>query len=382
MGGTHALLSPSAAHRWLNCTAAPQLEKGEPNKETPYTAEGTLAHAYCAKALKGYLNKDTSHEDEEIQAYDSYDTEGMGEHVDTYVGFVLGKYLAARKKTKDATLLVETRLDFSEYVPKAFGTADAIIVADGTLEVVDLKYGKGVAVDAKENPQMMIYALGAYELFSVEYNIQHVRMTIVQPRLGNISEYELSPRDLLEWANATLKPKAKEAYGKDGKQSAGAWCRFCKVKAKCKALKDYAQDALTQRDPKLLTKQEIEATLPKIDTLKNWLSSFEEYTLEEALKGKQFKGFKLVEGRSIRKITSPESVKQELEALGYTEADYIRPKELKSLTDLEKLVGKKNFTAACGEYIDKPRGKPTLVPESDKRPPINTATSDFEEVEC
>ena len=187
MPGTHALLSPSAAHRWLNCTAAPRLEENAADNETDYAAEGTLAHAYCARHLKTFLSQDVTAENQEIEEYAQYNSGEMAEYTETYKTIVLEKYNAARAKTKDALLLVETRLDFSGYVPEAFGTADAIIIADGTMEVIDFKYGKGVKVSATDNPQMKIYAIGAYNRFTFEYNIDRVRMTIAQPRIDNLS---------------------------------------------------------------------------------------------------------------------------------------------------------------------------------------------------
>ena len=191
MPGTHALLSPSAAHRWLHCTAAPRLEENQPDSGSDYAREGTLAHAYCALKLKKYLGLPTADEEKEIEALRQYHTGEMDEYTDTYVSIVLEKFNAARAHTADAQLLVETRLDFSEWVPEAFGTGDAVIIADSILDISDFKYGKGVRVEAKDNPQMKIYALGAYAAFSFEYNIQRVRMTIIQPRLDNLSTAEM-----------------------------------------------------------------------------------------------------------------------------------------------------------------------------------------------
>ena len=226
--GAHALLSPSAASRWLNCPAAPRLEADMPDSGSSYAAEGTLAHAYCAMKIKEFLGRDISDETAEIAELDrQYHTGEMDEYTGTYKTIVLEKYTEAKNITEDAQLLIEQRLDFSQYVPDAFGTADAVIIADGTMEVIDFKYGKGVRVSAHANPQMMIYALGAYERFSFEYKIERVRMTIVQPRIDNLSEYELTVSDLLFWAAEVLKPKARQAYEGNGPQMPGEWCRFC-----------------------------------------------------------------------------------------------------------------------------------------------------------
>lgn len=377
--GAHALLSPSAAHRWLNCTAAPRLEAGVEDRGSSFAEEGTLAHAYCARKLKQYLGQDTAAEDAEIaELNDKYHTGEMDEYTDTYVMIVLEKLNEARQRVSDAQLLVEVRLDFGKHIPDAFGTSDAVIIADGVMEVIDFKYGKGVRVDADNNPQMMIYALGAYELMSFEYDIKTVRMTIVQPRLDNLSEFEMGVDDLMVWTDTILKPRAEEAYSGKGHQMPGEWCRFCKVKSQCRALAENCVKAVNS-DPSLLTRQDIEQhILPLLPTVKSWLSGMEEYTLEQALAGVRYEGYKLVEGRSVRRISDPKAVMETLQGEGYDEADYLKPTELRTITDLEKLVGKKKFTTLCGDSIVKPQGKPTLVPESDKRPPYNAASADFE----
>lgn len=379
MAGKHALLSPSAAHRWMNCTAAPLLEKDVEDKGSTFAEEGTLAHAYCAKKLKEFLGLSVDEEKAEIvQLDEQYHSGEMDEYTDTYKTIVLEKFNAARAKTKDAQLLVEVKLDFSHYVPDAFGTSDAIIIADGVMEVIDFKYGKGVKVSAVENPQMMIYALGAWDLFNFEYDIRKVRMTIVQPRIDNLSEFELDAADLINWAVDELQPKANEAYA-GGKQKPGNWCQFCKVKANCKALSSMCIEAQQANpDPRKISKEVMEsAILPLLSTFKTWLTGVEEYSLEQALNGVQYQGFKIVEGRSIRKITNPTAVMELLDKEGFAKEAYIKPTELRSITDLEKLIGKKRFSAICAEYINKPQGKPTLVPESDKRPAFNQAADDF-----
>lgn len=382
MAGKHALLSPSAAHRWMNCTAAPLLERDVEDKGSTFAEEGTLAHAYCAKKLKEFLGLAVDEEKAEIAQLDEqYHSGEMDEYTDTYKTIVLEKFNAARAKTKDAQLLVEVKLDFSHYVPDAFGTSDAIIIADGVMEVIDFKYGKGVKVSAVENPQMMIYALGAWDLFNFEYDIRKVRMTIVQPRIDNLSEFELDAADLINWAVDELQPKANEAYA-GGKQKPGNWCQFCKVKASCKALSSMCIEAQQANpDPRKISKEVMESTiLPLLSTFKTWLTGVEEYSLEQALNGVQYQGFKIVEGRSIRKITNPTAVMELLSKEGFAKESYIKPTELRSITDLEKLIGKKRFGTICAEYINKPQGKPTLVPESDKRPAFNQAADDFKDI--
>lgn len=378
---SHALLSPSASHRWLHCTAAPRLEEGIKDEGSDYAAEGTLAHAYCAMKLKEFLGLPTDGEKEEIAALqEKYGTGEMSEYTDTYATIVLEKFNAARAVTPDAQLLVETRLDFSDYVPEAFGTADAIIIADGTMEIIDFKYGKGVKVSAVENPQMMIYALGAYARFAFEYRIDNLRATIVQPRIDNLSEYEITVEELTSWASNVLTPAAEKAYKGEGPQTPGSWCQFCKVKNQCRALADKCKAAVAV-DPKLITPEELaKDVLPMVPIVKTWISGVEEFALAQALSGVQLPGWKIVEGRSIRKITDTDSVADALTKSGYTQSDIYKPIEMRTITELEKLVGKKQFAALCGEWVNKPQGKPTLAPESDKRKAIDPAADDFKDV--
>lgn len=378
---SHALLSPSASHRWLHCTAAPRLEEGIKDEGSDYAAEGTLAHAYCAMKLKEFLGLPTDGEKEEIAALqEKYGTGEMSEYTDTYATIVLEKFNAARAVTPDAQLLVETRLDFSDYVPEAFGTADAIIIADGTMEIIDFKYGKGVKVSAVENPQMMIYALGAYARFAFEYRIDNLRATIVQPRIDNLSEYEITVEELTSWASNVLTPAAEKAYKGEGPQTPGSWCQFCKVKNQCRALASKCKDVVAV-DPKLITPEELaKDVLPMVPIVKTWISGVEEFALAQALSGVQLPGWKIVEGRSIRKITDTDSVADALTKSGYTQSDIYKPVEMRTITELEKLVGKKQFAALCGEWVNKPQGKPTLAPESDKRKAIDPAADDFKDV--
>jgi len=384
MPGQHALLSPSAAHRWMHCTAAPRLEATAPDSESTYAQEGTLAHAYCAKKLKSFFGLDTKHEDKEIaELNDQYHTGEMDEYTDTYKTIVLEKFNAARTITKDAQLLIEIRLDFSEYVPEAFGTSDATIIADGLMEVIDFKYGKGVRVSAVDNEQMKIYALGAYLKHSFEYRIDRVRMTIVQPRIDNLSEFEMSVSDLLAWAENELRPKAVEAFSGEGEQNPGEWCQFCRVKCGCKALAEKCTTiAQGNPDPGLLTPKKMAADiLPWLAIIKSWVSSMEDYALQQALAGVSYPGYKLVEGRSNRKITDDKAVIALLSKEGYDESEYMKPAVLCGIGDLEKLVGKKRLAAICADYITKPQGKPTLTTADDKRPAYNAAADDFNDID-
>lgn len=369
----------------MNCPAAPRLEATVPDTSSTYAEEGTLAHAYCARKLKERFGCSTLQEDAEIDKLaGAYHTGEMDEYTDTYAEIVLGKYTEALKVTPDARILIETVLSFGDYVPGSFGTADAIIVADGLMEVIDFKYGKGVKVSATVNPQMMIYALGAYLRFSAEYDIRRVRITIVQPRIANLSEYELDVNTLLLWAENNLKPAAALTSSDDAPQKPGDWCRFCKVKSCCRALADKAlatQKAHSYVTPGLLTPQKMASdVLPWLPVIKTWISEVEEFALNQALGGVSYPGYKLVEGRSVRRIADPEAVKAVLAKEGYKESEYLKPAALCGIGELEKLVGKKAFTALCSEFITKPAGKPTLVTDDDKRPAYNAALADFKDI--
>ena len=381
MPNTHALLSPSASHRWLNCTASPLLEAGIPNRDTDYTKEGTLAHAYCAKSLKAMLGQPTDGEDEEIKDLNAYLTGEMLDHVETYSAIVGDKLSQAAMKVKDSQLIVEQKLSFERWIPESFGTADAIIITDGVMEVIDFKYGKGVEVSATWNPQMMIYALGAIAQYEDEYNINKVRMTIVQPRLSNLSEFDISVEGLMWWAHTILEPKAKEAMGGKGSQCSGEWCKFCRAKTQCAKI---AADCLGSFD-EFGGKNTIDAddmaekVLPKLATIKAWVGAMEEKALEDALNGVKFPGYKIVEGRSIRKVSDPGELGKRLLEKGFSSDKVFKPMELETITALEKLVGKKDFAAISDGLIIKPQGKPTLVPDSDKREPLNSADVDFKD---
>ncbi len=301
----------------------------------------------------------------------------MPDYVDMYVETCLERVSEAKAKTPDALFKIEQRLDFSEWVPEGFGTGDFVIIADGTMEVCDLKYGKGVPVSADNNKQMMLYALGAISEFSFLYDIEKVRMTIIQPRLDNISTFEVTVEDLVKWAEEYVRPRAELAIKGEGEFCAGDHCRFCRAKAVCKARADKNLELAKYEfeKPNTLDNNDIAYILSKVDELVNWAGDVKEFALEQALNGKEFEGYKVVEGRSNRKYTDVEVIATTLEENGYT--DIFKPKELLTLTNMEKLVGKKKLNELVGKYIEKPVGKPTLVPITDKREPYNPAKADF-----
>lgn len=376
----HALLSASGSSRWLACTPSARLEEQFENKTSEYAEEGTLAHELgelkLRKELEGISTRSFNSKVKKIQEHKLYSAD-MPDYVDIYVETCLERVSEAKAKTPDALFKIEQRLDFSEWVPEGFGTGDFVIIADGTMEVCDLKYGKGVPVSAENNKQMMLYALGAISEFSFLYDIEKVRMTIIQPRLDNISTFEVTVDDLLKWAEEYVRPRAELAIKGEGEFCAGDHCRFCRAKSVCKARADKNLE-LAKYDfqvPNTLDNNDIAYILSKVDELVNWASDVKEYALEQALNGEEFDGFKVVEGRSNRKYTDVEVIATTLEENGYK--DIFKPKELLTLTNMEKLVGKKKLTELIGDYIEKPVGKPTLVPITDKREAYNPAKADF-----
>lgn len=383
---SHAVLSPSSASRWLSCTPSARLEMQYPDKAGDYAKEGTLAHEFGELRLKRYsgeidnLEEWTERTSELVK--DSLYSESLEEYAGSYADFVWEKYQLAQKTTSDAVLRIEEKIDLTAYVPEGFGTGDAVILADGTMEIIDLKYGKGVQVSAVENKQMMLYALGALDMFGFMYAIHTVRMTIYQPRLDNVSEWEMPVEELLMWGMNELAPRAKMAFAGEGSFIPGKHCQFCRAKAQCRALAEKNMEIAQHEfdDASLLSDAEISKVLEQMDIFRNWMSAVEEYALQAALNGKAFPGFKLVEGRSNRKYIDEKKVADRLIENGYKSDLIYEPAKLKTITAMEKLVTKKAFTAILGDLIIKPQGKPTLVPVSDKRQEWNSAENDFKNV--
>ena len=364
----HALLGASSSARWLVCTPSARLEAMFPDEQSPYAAEGTVAHDLAESILRHKL------EGKKAPKLDDYSTE-MVEAVNRYVDICEEKVNEARARSSDAEAMIEARLDFSRWVPDGFGTGDMVIVADGILEVIDLKYGKGVPVSAIENTQMRLYALGAYDVNEFLYDIKTVRMTIVQPRLDSVSTDELPLEELLDWGE-DIKPIAQRAFRGEGDCTPCDYCNFCKARHTCRALADTCLTAFYKDGGKLnqlLTDQEVSDILAMKDLITKWIKGVYDFAYEKALSGeKQWPGYKLVEGTSRRTITDPDAAAQTLLDNGYKEEDIFKPRELEGITNLQKVLGKKGVTEYLEAYIDKPEGKPTLVPESDKRPAINT----------
>lgn len=383
----HALLSASGASRWLNCTPSARLEEEFGKEEASvYAAEGTLAHEFAELIIRHTILKELSQAAFEARYYELLEndlyTDDMLDYVYQYVDYVKDELVASSIDTKDAVLIIEEKVDLRQWIPESFGSCDAIIIADGTMKVMDLKYGKGVPVSAIGNKQLMLYALGAYDKYSIMYDIVNIDLHIVQPRINNINSWSVEADELLNWAENTVIPAAKLAFNGQGQLKAGEWCKFCKVKARCRELYK-ANIELAKYDfaspQDLLTDDEIADIIDKVPRLVEWANSVLAYATEEAVEnGKVWPGHKLVAGRSTRKFTNEIDVANALIKEGF-ERDAIFDTKLKSLTALERVTGKKAFEALLGSYVVKSEGKPTLVPLSDKRPAIGAedAINDF-----
>jgi len=370
--GKHALLSASSSKRWLNCPPSARLGENYEDRGSDFAAEGTDAHSLCEFKLKKALGMECDDPTENL----SWFNEEMEECAEGYASFILEIVEGAKASCSDPVVLIEQHLDYSRYVQDGFGTGDCVIIADGTLHIVDYKHGRGVLVEADHNPQMMLYAIGALELFDGIYDIDTVSMTIYQPRLSNVSTYEIPKTQLTEWAETVLIPTAKLAYEGKGEYHCGEWCQFCKAKADCreraKANLQLAQYEFAE--PPLLTDSEVEDILSRVDDLISWANDIKDYALKAAVSGKAWCGWKVVEGRSVRKYTDDRLVAAAVINAGFDPYE----QKLLGITEMQKTLGKARFNEILGSLIVKPQGKPTLVPMSDKRPAMNTAASDFE----
>lgn len=385
---SHALLSASGSSRWLNCTPSARLEEkyGEEKGSSVFAQEGTLAHEHAEQDLRLALGLITPAEYSRniapIRASELYN-EGMPEDVQMYVDYCLEVAIRAKAVTRFAKVLIEDRVDLTEWIPESFGTNDFSVIADGTLYVVDLKYGKGIKVDATDNPQLKLYALGSLHRHELEYDINKVIVAIVQPRLDHISEFEISAEELKEWGQVTVKYKADLAYKGEGELCAGSWCQWCKIKARCSKLAEVNLAATRmdfsepEKDVALLSDAELISIFESAKAIYSWLEAVETHVLSAAINGKDWPGHKLVEGRATRRWTDEDKAKALLTEAGYTPEQYLKVK-LEGIGAIEKLVGKKMFSAMFEGVVNRPVGKPVVVPLSDKRPNMpRTAVEDF-----
>lgn len=374
----HAYLSASASHRWLACPPSAKLCANILDQASEYAQQGTDCHELCAYLVEKALGRDVINPTENLTYYDAE----MQNCAEEYRNYVLEQIEASKEFCKDPQVMIEQRLDFSRWVENGFGTGDCVIVADEVLQIIDYKHGLGILVSAGDdehggNSQMMCYALGALEVFGDIYDINQIKMTIFQPRRDNISTYTISKEDLLKWADEVLAPTAQLAYVGKGEFNAGDHCTFCKVKATCRKRAEYNLE-LAKYDfemPATLDDTEIAAILEKVDEMISWGNDIKDYALQQAQSGVHFEGWKIVEGRSNRKYTDENAVADTVKDAGFDPYE----KKLLRITAMSTLLGKKKFEELLGGLIYKPLGKPTLVPESDKRPAMNTAKDDFKE---
>ena len=365
----HAMLSASSAHRWLECPPSAMLEKDIPEETSVYAEEGSAAHeaaeykVHCYLGQKGITPPSTG----------DFDADEIDRYTDSYLYYVTDKIESIRRSCPDVLVMVEQRLNFSNYVPGGFGTGDLVIMADDVIQVIDFKYGKGVEVSAENNPQMMLYALGALNLYDYLYDVKTIKTAIVQPRLNNISEWEISVEDLLEWAEHTLKPIAELAANGDGEFKAGSHCRFCKFRAVCRKRSEFMLEAAKYdfAPPAKLTDEEIAEILKISSDLAKWAESVFNYAQAKAInEGKHWNGFKVVEGSSKRRYSDEKKIAAICRRHGY-KFSKIYKKSLIGITDMEKLMGRDKFNKLLGKYVIKPKGKPVLAPESDKRKEVS-----------
>lgn len=381
----HALLSASSASQWINCTPSARLGEQFENTTSSFAEEGTLAHEFAELNLKRDLKQITLKEYDKLTENfkkSTYYSEEMEEYVQKHVEYVIQQFTEAKRKTPDAILLIEERVDLSHLIEGGYGTCDDIIIADGVMEDIDLKFGLGVRVEAEDNSQLKLYALGALEAYDMMYDIHTVRLTITQPRMDSISSWEISADDLRAWGQQVVKPKALMAYAGEGEQVTGDHCKFCKASPKCKAQADKAIEMarLEFAEPKLLSDEELIEVYKQIPNIDAWFKKVSEYLYNEALTGKKWPDFKLVEGQNRRGWTDEEKAMEILEKELF-EKDQFSNVKLKGIGDIEKLVGKAAFPTLLGDVVAFKKTSPSLVPDSDKRPAmgLQTALNDFSE---
>jgi hypothetical protein len=379
----HAKLSSSSAYRWISCPGSVKLSEQFPSISSVYADEGTLAHDAAEQLIK--TKKVTAAHKKKIDTfYKEHPTlQGSSSEViealEPYVDFVQEEYQDALKEDTSAQLLTEQKVDLSAWIPEGFGTTDVAIIGGKTLHIIDLKFGKGVPVFAEGNPQLWLYALGTLAMLDVIYDIDDVKMTIYQPRLENVSSARISAEDLKTWGEEVVKPAALLALTDDAPFAAGNWCQFCPAKQQCRARAESFLKLEEYRKKTLLSNEEIGELLGEVEGLTKWAEDLRDGALTRALEGESFPGWKVVEGRSNRKYKgSEEDIVKQCESAGYDKALLFESKLL-TVTSMEKMMGKKQFAEVLGGFIEKPQGKPTLAPESDKRPAItnNSAADDF-----
>lgn len=381
----HALLGASDAAKWLNCPASARLEEKLPDKAGNAAAEGSLAHELAELKVRKYCLEPMSKSAytrafNKIKKNELYQQE-MDGYTDEYLEFIKDAMMRFENRPY---VTVEVSLDYSDYAPEGFGTADCIMIGGDTMRVIDFKYGKGIPVPAEENPQMMLYAMGALKRYAMLYSIQNVVLAIMQPRNGGSSEWSITANELRGWGEKTVAPAAQLAFAGDGECKAGHWCddHFCKCRSRCRAYTDQIKHAekYAVLDPRILSDEEVGQALSAAAHVKTWFGVLETYALENVLEGKAIPGWKAVEGRSVRQFDDLDTAFKDIVSAGIDESLLYTRTPL-TLAKLEKTFGKKKFAEIAGGHIIKPLGKPTLVPESDPREPYSRAAADFDGLE-
>lgn len=367
MPSRHALLSASSSERWLCCPPSARLEKTFPDKETEYMRAGTEAHSKAEEKLTNYLE---GHPRKKVQCPDKV----MDEATTNYRNYVIEVLNAEKKKDPCAQLFVEVEVDLSKWIPEGFGTSDAVVVSTDTLHIIDFKYGEGVPVNAYHNSQLLLYAAGAMNIYEPLYGFSNITVHIYQPRIDHFDSYTTTVEKLEKWLNGTVKPIAKMAFAGEGEFNPGDWCGFCKARYTCRVRAYKSYNLAAEKMGHLLSTNEIARLLPKLKEIAKWTKDLQEYALETALSGTKYDGYKVVEGASRRKIADDLEAMKKLQTAGYQYTD-ITETRLKTITELQKLVGKNELPRVLGDTLIKPPGAPTLVPESDKRPEIREASA-------
>lgn len=367
MPGTHSLLSPSGAHRWMNCTPSARQTEGMDEESSWYAQEGTEAHELCAYLVDMELGRDT---DDPRPSMQFYNTE-MQECAEDYRDYILSLIHEGDVHFVDT----EVSLDMSRWIPEGRGTSDCVLVVGTTLHIVDYKHGKGVPVEVEDNPQLMIYGLGALNLLDVIYDIEEVRLSIVQPRISNTGSWTISKTDLLDWGDNVLRPLAELAWKGCGEMRSGDWCRWCLLKASCR---QRAEDNLELarmdfRKPPVLSDEELGQVLSRAGDLESWVGDLRAYALSRLMGGGTIPGWKAVEGRSVRTWSDAAKVADTVREAGYDPYRH----EVLGITAMTEMLGKERFNELLGSLVIKPRGKATLAPADDRRPAINSAVCDF-----
>lgn len=377
----HAKLSASSAHRWLHCTPAAELESQYPDKESVYTIEGSIAHELAALKLQKYFSpmsaRTYNSRKKKIEKLEGY-TEEMDACTDTYLEYIKSIVVSLSSTPYAA---IEQRVSYDQYVPDGFGTADSILIHGDTLWITDYKHGKGVPVEAEHNEQLQLYALGAIQSYAFLYTIKHIVLSIIQPRTSTLTPntWTIEADKLLDWGENFVKSRAALAYNGKGEFNPGEkTCRFCKAKAVCRARAEKNLELARNEfaPPRTLSYEEIGGILTQAQDLKAWVSDLEEYALDKALSGQHITGWKLVEGRSTRRFFDADAAFDKLIAAG-VDRELLYVRKPITLAETEKLIGKKRFSELLATDVEKPRGKPTLVPETDSRVPYTTAKDDF-----